>query len=93
MVVLSGDLDVVAMPALSARLADITAVRPGPLAFDLSAVTFMDCGSARLIVGAGSTGPGEPRRVLFGVPPLVRRLLQITGLDQLCEVSDDHHGR
>lgn len=89
MIVLSGDLDIVVAPDLSARIADIAKRQPGPLAFDLSKVTFMDCGSARLIVGAGQSAPGPARRVLVGVPPLVRRLLRVTGLDQLCEVSSD----
>lgn len=89
MIVLSGDLDIVAVPDLSARIADIARQQPGPLAFDLSQVTFMDCGSARLIVGAGQAAAGRPRRVLVNAPPLVRRLLRVTGLDQLCEVSPE----
>ncbi|MFY9889278.1 MAG: STAS domain-containing protein [Streptosporangiaceae bacterium] len=96
-IVLTGDFDITAMPYLSARLAAVRAARPGRLVFDLTGVAFMDCRSVRLVVGAAGAGAdgdvGGPTvndtgPVLIGPPPVVRRLLRITGLDRACEIRD-----
>jgi anti-anti-sigma factor len=90
-IVLTGDFDITAMPYLSARLAAVRAAGTGRLVFDLTGVAFMDCRSVRLVVGAaGAVGAAanDSGPVLIGPPPVVRRLLRITGLDRACEIRD-----
>jgi len=86
-IVVKGELDLVTMPFLAARLALATRDGPGRLVFDLSGTHFMDCGSARLIAGAGHRLPGGGRPVIRRPGPGVRRVLELTGLDAHCEIE------
>ena len=86
-IVVKGELDLVTMPFLAARLALATRDSPGRLVFDLSGTHFMDCGSARLIAGAGRWLPGGGRPIIRRPGPGVRRLLELTGLDAHCEIE------
>ena len=87
MIVVKGELDLVTMPYLAAQLALATRDRPGRLVFDLGGTHFMDCGSARLIAGAGQRLPGGGRPVIRRPGPGVRRVLELTGLDAHCEIE------
>ena len=86
-IVVKGELDLVTMPYLAARLALDLRDRLGRLVFDLSETHFMDCGSARLIAGAGQRLPGGGRPVIRRPGPGVRRVLELTGLDAHCEIE------
>jgi anti-sigma B factor antagonist len=86
-IVVKGELDLVTMPYLAAQLALATRDRPGRLVFDLGGTHFMDCGSARLIAGAGQRRPGGARPVIRRPGPGVRRILELTGLDAHCEIE------
>jgi anti-anti-sigma factor len=86
-VVISGELDLVTMPFLTEQLTLISRAKPGRLVFDLARTEFMDCGSARLIAGAGQWLPGGRRPVIRHPGPGVRRLLELTGLDAYCEIE------
>ena len=57
------------------------------LVFDLSGTRFMDCGSARLIAAAGQWLPAGGRPVIRRPKPVVRRVLELTGLDMHCEIE------
>ena len=85
-IVIKGELDLVTMPYLATRLTLALRDRPGRLVFDLSGTHFMDCGSARLIAGAGQWLPGG-RPVIRRPGPGVRRVLELTGLDAHCEID------
>ena len=87
-IVITGELDLVTMPILAARLALAARDRPGRLVFDLAGAHFMDCGSARLIATAGHWLPGSPRPVIRHPGPGVRRILELTGLDAQCEIEE-----
>ena len=52
-IVIRGELDLVTMPFLAEQLTLVSRDKPGRLVFDLAGTGFMDCGSARLIAGAG----------------------------------------
>lgn len=84
-VLISGDLDVISTPWLAARLTPVLASRPRRLIFDLAQVSFIDCAAARLIVSTGRSLPGRP--VIRSPGRVARRLLEVTGLDQLCEIE------
>ncbi len=86
-IVVKGELDLVTMPYLATRLTLALRDRPGRLVFDLSGTHFMDCGSARLIVGTGQRLPGDGRPVIRRPAPGVRRVLELTGLDARCEID------
>jgi anti-sigma B factor antagonist len=86
-IVVKGELDLVTMPYLATRLTLALRDRPGRLVFDLSGTHFMDCGSARLIAGAGQRLPGGGRPVIRRPGPGVRRVLELTGLDAHCEIE------
>jgi anti-anti-sigma factor len=86
-IVVKGELDLVTMPYLATRLARALRDRPIRLVFDLSGTHFMDCGSARLIAGAGQRLPGGGRPVIRRPGPGVRRVLELTGLDADCEIE------
>jgi anti-anti-sigma factor len=83
-IVVKGELDLVTMPYLAAQLALAIRDSPGRLVFDLAGTHFMDCGSARLIAGAGHWLPGGGRPVIRRPGPGVRRILELTGLDAQC---------
>jgi anti-anti-sigma factor len=86
-IVVTGELDLVTMPYLASRLALAARDRPSRLVFDLGGTQFMDCGSARLIAGAGQWLPGGGRPVIRRPGPGVRRILELTGLDAHCEIE------
>jgi anti-anti-sigma factor len=78
-VVVRGELDLVTMPLLADQLALISRDKPERLVFDLAGTSFIDCGSARLIAGAGRwLPPGRPP-VIRRPSPGVRRVLELTG--------------
>jgi anti-anti-sigma factor len=85
-VVISGDLDLASTPSLAARLRDILTDQPRRLVFDLSRVGFMDCAAARLIAGTARSLPDGQRPVIRSASPLVRRVLELTGLADQCEL-------
>lgn len=87
-VAISGDLDVTTAEALAQQLAEIAGLRPTGLVIDLSAVSYLDCAAARQLAGAQAVlAVGEPL-VLVGVQPVVRRLLEVTGLAELFDLRD-----
>jgi anti-sigma B factor antagonist len=87
-VVIKGELDLVTMPYLAAQLALISRDSPGRLVFDLAGTTFMDCGSARLITAAARGRPDGRRPVIRRPAPVVRRVLELTGLGARCEIEE-----
>jgi anti-anti-sigma factor len=87
-IVIQGELDLVTMPALAEQLVLLARDQPGRLVFDLAATRFMDCGSARLIAGAGQWLRDGGRPVIRRPAPGARRVLGLTGLDAHCEIEE-----
>jgi anti-anti-sigma factor len=87
-VVITGELDALVAPTLSAYLTVVLAQPLQRLVFDLSGLYFLDCAAARLIAAAGQTLPPGRRPVIRGARPAVRRILQVSGLDAHCELED-----
>jgi anti-anti-sigma factor len=86
--VVTGDLDLITRPVLAERLSAVLGGQPRHLVLDLAGAGFMDCGSARLVVGAGQFLPAGGRLVIRRPSPVARRVLQLTGYDARCEIED-----
>jgi anti-anti-sigma factor len=86
-VVLSGDFDIASQAFLSARLERIREARPRRVVFETAQVVFMDCASARLIASTGRWLPADVKPVIRSPSPAVRRVLQVSGIDVLCELN------
>ena len=86
-VVLSGEFDVTSEDFLTSRLARVRRARPRRLVFDTARVTFIDCASARLIVGTDRWLPPGVKPVIACAPPVVRRVFQVSGLGARCQLE------
>ncbi len=87
-IVLSGELDLTAVPVLSRQLAAALAGAPRLLVFDLAEVTFVDCAVGQLIAQASWCLPGGRKPVLSGPAPAIRRLFELTGFAGWVELRD-----
>jgi anti-anti-sigma factor len=87
-VVIRGELDLTTTPLLCRHLARIRDARSRRLVVDMSGVDFIDCAAARLIAGTGRFLPEGRRPVIRRPSPIVRRLLELTGLAAQCEVDN-----
>jgi anti-anti-sigma factor len=86
-VVLSGELDFLAVPVLSERLMPILAAKPRRLVFDMARVTFTDCASARLITHAGRYLTAGRKPLVKDPAPVVRRIFEVAGFADHCEMT------
>jgi anti-anti-sigma factor len=84
-VVLQGEFDVTSEGALVASLERIHQRGPSRLFFEMAAVGYIDCASARLIAGTGRWLPAGVKPVIISPSPLARRVLQVSGIGALCE--------
>lgn len=86
-VVISGELDLASSPSLAAQLARLLAGSPQRLVLDMSRVGFMDVAAARLIASTAQSLPEGRRPVIRSASRLVRRVLELTGLDDQFETN------
>lgn len=87
MAVLSGELDAGTQRPLTHLLRQIAQLKPERIIFEMSQVSFVDCASMRLIASAGLSLPEGARPVLKDPRRVVRRVLELTDLDALCEIT------
>jgi anti-anti-sigma factor len=87
MAVLSGELDAGTRRPLAHLLRQIAQVKPERIIFEMSGVSFVDCASMRLIADAGLSLPRGTRPVVKDPRHVVRRVLELTGLDALCDIT------
>lgn len=94
-VVLAGDLDLAAAPALRRLLAKECALQPVELVIDVSALEFIDSSGLSTLVRADKALSADGGMlVLRGASQRVRRLLEITSLAHLLEdVPPSQNGR
>jgi anti-sigma B factor antagonist len=88
MAVLTGELDVTAVPLLRAQLRGIAAARPRRLVIDAAGVSFIDCAAARTLVAVRRCLPRGQRLVIRSPSPIVALVLRLTGLAELCEITE-----
>ena len=82
-----GELDLVTMAVFAEQLTLALRGNPERLVLDMAATDFMDCGSARLIAMAARSLPEGGRLVIRRPGRGVRRILELTGLDDYCEID------
>jgi anti-sigma B factor antagonist len=86
-VVISGELDLLTRALLSERLSMVVRRKPRRLVLDMARTSFMDCGSARLIAAAGQSLADAGQLVIRHPGPAVRRVLELTSLDAVCQIE------
>jgi anti-anti-sigma factor len=87
---LSGELDLASVPRLDAELSEIEADAPAVLIIDLSGLQFMDSSGLRALVMADERARAQSRRLaIVPGPPMVKRVFEITKLDQRLDLVED----
>jgi anti-sigma B factor antagonist len=86
-VVIRGELDLVTAPVLDEQLRLAVASKPARIVLDMTGTDFMDCGCARLIAAARSALPAEADLIIRQPSRVVRRVLELTGLDVYREIE------
>ena len=91
---LSGELDLCSAPALAIALEGPTK-RGGSIGLDLAELTYMDSTGIHVILNTVHLLGERGRVVLYHPSPLVRRLIDVCGLDGTIDINDDpaspHH--
>lgn len=88
---LGGELDVLAVPTLSAAVDRVLDHRPSRLIFDLRAVTFLDIGAIRMLAGAALNLPGRTRPVIRGPSTIIRSLFELSSFNAAFEFEELPH--
>ena len=89
-VVLSGEFDMAGVEQFESRLRAVEAESPETILIDLAAVEFMDSSGLRAIVSADDRSRKTGRRLaIVPGPSHVRRVFEITQLDERLELVDD----
>jgi anti-anti-sigma factor len=86
-VVLRGELDVTSEDFLYSRLSQVRELRPARLVFKTAQVTYLDCASARLIADTRNWLPAGIKPVVSRPSPVVRRVLDASGIGAFCELA------
>ena len=84
----TGDLDLITRPVLADRLSEVLSTSPRRLVLDLAGAGFMDCGSARMVAGAGRFLPAGGRLIIRHPRPVIRRVLELTGCGAGLEIEE-----
>ena len=89
-VAVRGELDIATSPQVRALLADLAKDEDQPLVIDLTRCDFIDStGLAALLHGAKPAQNGESRVAIVSPPGDVRRMLELTAIDQSIPVFGD----
>ena len=88
MLYLRGELDIANIDDLERQLDGVAG--GGELHLDLGEVEFLDCAALGVIIGAAKRvrDAGQPV-VLHRPSRMVRRMIDITGLDAVVDITDD----
>ncbi|MGA7419428.1 MAG: STAS domain-containing protein [Acidimicrobiales bacterium] len=87
-VVVHGEVDMVTAPELSEVVGEVLERFPRMLVFDLSDVSFMDSSGIKVVLYARRGMPARCSVVLHRPQPIVREVLKITRMDELCVIED-----
>src|SRR4051812_20842937 len=87
LVTVQGDVDLETAPQLAETLARFTS---GTIRVDVSAVTFLDSSGLNALIAAHRSITRASRRMIICGPldPIVQRMFEITGLDDVFEIHE-----
>ena len=86
--VIRGEIDLSTAPAFGTAMQQ--ALLDAPLVvLDLGGVTFMDSSGLNVLVSAARPGSGSDAVLIRNAPVTIRRLLSITGLDEVIRIEGD----
>lgn len=88
MVVVRGDVDMVTAPKLAEVVSEVLDTFPRRLVFDLYDVSLFGSAGVRVVAYARRWLPAGCPVILRRPQPLVRKVLAITGMDELCVIED-----
>lgn len=87
--VLTGELDLACVPLLEDELRAVEAESPAVVIIDLTDVQFMDSSGLRSLVMADERARVKERRLaIVPGPPMVKRVFEITKLDQRLDLVE-----
>ncbi|HEY2791329.1 MAG TPA: STAS domain-containing protein [Micromonosporaceae bacterium] len=88
--VIGGDLDLASVPALNDAGAEVLKAGARHVIADISAVSFCDSsGLSAFVRIANALAPRDGRLAVAGPQPIVRRVLEISGLVDIFLVTED----
>jgi anti-anti-sigma factor len=87
-VVLSGEVDLAARPVLDAAVDRLAEAAPDTTVIDLAAVVFGGSVLASFLASVRAAIPAGSQLMLARPKPLIHRVLQLTGMDQIGVISD-----
>ncbi len=82
-VAVSGEIDLAAIPAFQAAIADALSKRPTALIIDLSAVDFLASAGLQALVATREDVSGAAGFAVVADGPATSRPIELTGLDQI----------
>ena len=85
----TGELDVATAPALEGAVDGALDGQDGELCLDFSGLKFMDSTGARAVIHAYDKAVSlRARLVILSPAPVVRRVLELMGLDRIMDIKD-----
>ena len=88
-IVLTGEFDLAGIQAFEAELAKLEAAAPAVVVVDLGGLAFMDSSGLRALVMADHRARRAERRLaIVPGPPAVRRVFEITALDERLDLVE-----
>ncbi len=87
---LYGEFDIAGAPHFEAALAELERERPERILLDLRGLSFLDSTGLRALLLADTRAREDGRRLtILQGPEAVRRVFEITGLEERLELVDD----
>ena len=87
---LHGEFDIAGAPHFEAALAELELERPERILLDLRGLSFLDSSGLRALLLADTRAREAGRRLtILQGPEAVRRVFEITGLEERLELVDD----
>ena len=86
--VIRGEIDLSTAPAFGAAMQQALLDAP-MVVLDLGGVTFMDSSGLNVLVSAARPGSRSDAVLIRNAPVTIRRLLSITGLDEVIRIEGD----
>lgn len=89
-ITLDGRLDITGTQAVEQKMSFATTVKAGKFIVDLSKVSFLASIGIRMLLTCARGQANRGGKFVLAAPqPMVRKVLETAGIDQLVQISDD----